>query len=331
MSELSWKTKVYIGAAIVAIISCLLLIIKWQHDLIKKQEAIQTSFIEQKQLADGITRAQSGYLTKDDLNKFAKDFDIKLDPIKKDLNEFGAKVQGISRVKIVTEGSRVASRPSDITTPRILPASPKESDIKKDDTYGYIKNRQAIKLNEPFSEKQSIPLGQVGFSAWQEKPWDVEIYKRQYLLTNVLGIDENGKHYVYNKFTIVTGDKKYNIKITDSKFVEELPDSKFRFSPHLYLGIDGGAYVTNVGFEVSPNLQIALFSYGLTKSLPDWTFLGLGLDYATQHKNLGLILSPINYNIAKHVPLIDNTYIGPSISLDTDKNISLLWGLRVGL
>ena len=99
----------------------------------------------------------------------------------------------------------------------------------------------------------------------------------------------------------------------------------------MYLGVDAGAYVTRVGFEVSPNLQVALFSYGLTTNLPDWTFLGLGFDYATQQQRLGLILSPVNYNIAKHIPLIDNTYIGPSISLDTDKNVALLFGLRVGL
>lgn len=329
MSELSWKTKVFIGVAIVAVISCLFLIIKWQHDLIQKQNAIQTSFVEQKQLADGVTRAQSGYATKDDLNKFAKDLDIKLDPIKKDLNEFGAKVQGVSTVKIVTEGSKV-SKASDATSARQDPLTPGELATENKDQFGYFKATQIVKLNEPFNG-EAVPFGEAKFSAWREKPWDIEIYKRQYSIVNVLGVDENGKHYVYNKFSIVAGDKKYDVNITDSKFVEEYPVSKFRFSPHLYLGVDVGAYVTRVGFEVSPNLEVALFSYGLTTNLPDWTFLGLGFDYATQQQRLGLILSPVNYNIAKHIPLINNTYIGPSISLDTDKNVSLLFGIRVGL
>jgi len=330
MSELSWKTKLYISIAVVAVTSCLLLIIKWQHDLIQKQNAIQTSFVEQKQLANGITRAQSSYATKDDLNKFAKDLDIKLDPIKKDLNEFGAKVQGVSTVRIITEGSKVASKASDISTVRIDKPTPNELAAEKNDLYGYFKATQIVKLNEPFNA-EAVPFGEVKFSAWRQKPWDLEVYKRQYLVTNVLGVDESGKHYVYNKFTIVVGTKKYDVNITDSKFIEEYPDSKFRFSPHLYLGVDAGAYVTRVNFEISPNLQIALFSYGLTTSLPDWTFLGFGFDYATQQRNLGFILSPVSYNIAKHIPLIDNTYIGPSISLDTDKNVALLFGIRVGL
>ena len=40
---------------------------------------------------------------------------------------------------------------------------------------------------------------------------------------------------------------------------------------------------------------------------------------------------PFSYNVGKPVPLINNTYVGPVISVGTDANVYVGGGIRVGL
>jgi hypothetical protein len=155
---------------------------------------------------------------------------------------------------------------------------------------------------------------------------------RTYSSTTVLGKNEEGRSYAYTKFEIEVDGKKYTIPITEAKIAEEYPTPSFRFSPRLYLGVDFGAVANPpMHFELMPNLGLSFFSYGQTKINPDWTFLTLGLGYETQTKGIALSLSPIDYNIAKHFPFVENLYLGPSVSLDPKGNVVLYIVIRVGL
>lgn len=322
------KTKVLIVTVIVVVISALLYVVKLQNDLIKRQESIEKSFVEQKELADNISRSQSSLVTKKDLEKFAKENKIDLTPIIKDLKKLDAKVKGVQTVRVISSGYSGNDLSSDSTTSN---PNPEPIDPKNPDPHGYLKNRQVLKLEEPFGEKK-VPIGEVGFSAWKEKPWDLKIEPRQYNVVNVLGMDEKGRHYTYSKFFIVDSDgTSYDVKITDSKFREELPSKKFRLSPRLYAGIDAGAYVTDVSGAVIPNLQLSLFSLGLTKNNPDWTFIGLGFGYEIIRRDFSLVLSPVSYNIGNHLPLVNNIYIRPTVSLTSTGDFTILGGLGFGL
>jgi len=326
---LSWKWKVLIGLGILAIIATLLLIIKYQHDLITKQKEIESSLVEMKKLPDNITRAQSQYVTKKDLEDYSKKFDVNLKPIKEDLSTLGAEVKGISSVKVITVGYKGNQLPSNNSIPRVDP--PKEKKSVNLDPWGYQKSTQVLKLTEPFVDK-TVPWGEVRFNAWQKEPWGLDVHKRTYSIINVLGQDEDGRHYVYNKFSVEADGKKYDVGITDSKFVEEYPENKLRFDISLYLGANFGAYFNIVSFELMPDLELSLLSYGTTRVNPDWIFLNFGIGYETNNDNLSFTFSPLNYNFGKNIsPLMSNSYIGPVISIDTKANVAALLGVRVGL
>lgn len=341
MIQFPWP-KIGIIAGTFILILGLCWFIKYQHDELSNQKSsLDNSVTQMKQLRDDIVRAQSQFASKQDIENFAKNSQIDLQPIKDDLANLNAQIKGISSVLVTTPGyegddlsstgslTRLGPQNSGITIPC---PSGGTVNCPYQDLFGYMTHAQILALNEPLSDKTFIPFGETQFKAWQQSPWDLKIYPRTYSVTTVLGEDENGKHYAYNKFQVETNGKTYPVKIDNSKFIEEAPNSTFKFSPRLYMGIDVGIYVHPLSqAEVLPNLEVALFSYGKTKVTPVWTFLGLGLGYAAQSKELGIVISPVNYNIAQNLPLIENLYVGPSLVFNTNGAIGILGGIRVGL
>lgn len=332
------KWKVAIVATIVATIAALAFIIKYQHDMLQRQYAIEKSVVEMKLLQDGIVRSESKYATKDDIERFAKDRGLELKPIKDDLKKLDAELKGVNSLLARTPGRVVVGVPSTSTTPRPdAPEPPKAKcpdgssvECPNQDEFGYLSSKQNLKLTEPFADATEVPFGDVSFSAWKKKPWDVRVLPRDYRVMTTLSTDEDGRHYVHNKFTITTGGKDYTIPITKSEFVEKYPIAEFRFSPRLYLGVDGGVYFDG-GAALVPNAQVALFSHGKTKLNPDWTFLGLGFGYATQEEIVTGVISPVNYNIGRHLPLMENLFIGPTFGITVNGNLSVMGGIRAGL
>lgn len=326
--KMNWKSKVAIGAGVAAVLASLLYIVKLQNDILERNRMLEKSFVEQKQLADNITRAQSAYVTKKDLERFAKDSKIDLGPIKDDLKKLDAKVQGIQTIRVVTNGYVGNNLPSTGTTPN---PNPDLVDPSNPDPFGYMKARQTLKLTEPFPDGKEVPFGEAGFSAWKKNPWDLTIKPREYGVVNVFGMDEDGRHYTYSKFSVTVDGKKQDIKITDTKFREELPQKKFRFYPRLFAGIDGGAYFTRVGGAAVPNLQIALFNYGATKPNPDWTFLGIGMGYEVVNNNFSFVLSPFYYNVGQHLPFVDNIHVRPTVMATATGDFAIMAGVGFGL
>lgn len=332
-----------IGAVVglLVLLSCLVLIMKWQHDAIAKQDALEKSIVEMKQLGDGIVRAQSEYVTKKDLENFGKDIDLK--KIQSDMDKLNAQIKGISIFVASTPGYSGHGLPSNGTIPNsgnsghdsgttVTCSNGGSVNCPNPDKYGYLSMGQFINLSEPVPNSNAIPIGQVTFKAWQEKPWDVLIYPRNYQVSTVLGQDEDGRHYVYNKFTVNSNGQTVTIPIQQSKLEEILPEASFKFSPRLYLGLDVGTHINPAPqAELTPNLQVALFSRGKTKVDPDWTFVGIGLGYESQVHRPNIILTPVAYNIAHNLPLVSNIQIGPSIAVDTAGGFIGSLGVRVGL
>jgi hypothetical protein len=338
---MDWKTKTIVAGGTVLLISAMGYIIKVQYDTVQRLKFIETSVVESKDIGNGIVREQSSYVTKKDLEKMVNDQGMDLAAIKKDLATLGANVDSISSVKVVTHGYSADHIGSTTTTPRqsdTVPSTgttprPADSAVKPavTDPYGYQSATQWLNLTEPVGN-DSVPMGKVGFSAWDPKPWSEQIAPRTYSSTTVLGKNEDGRTYAYSRFEIDVDGKKYTVPITEAKIAEEVPSPSFHFSPRLYLGVDFGVIANPpTHFEVLPDIGLSFFSYGQTKLNPDWTFLTLGLGYETQTKGLALYLSPVDYNIAKHLPFVDNLFLGPAFSLDPKGNIGLYLGIRVGL
>lgn len=336
MEQMTNKTKAIIAAVVVVIISVLVVIIKYQYDLLQKQKGIADSVVEMRQLQDGWVRDSARYATKDDLKAFAKSNDVDLAPVKKDLEKLDADITGISRILSRTPGYNGTNLPSTSTNPGgVKPPEVKCPDgnvIECPDKYGHLKNTQVLELNEPFSNKQNIPFGQVKFSSWREKPWDLSIKPREYSVVTVLSTDPDGRHYVHNKFQVGVDNKKYNVPIEKADFVEVYPSNEFRFSPQLVLGLGAGVHLDPpLRGEIAPNIGLSLFSYGKTKINPTFMFLLLGPGYEINDQYFNFMLSPVMYNIGDPIPLIRNLYIGPSLSVDLKGSFGVFGNIGVSL
>jgi len=214
----------------------------------------------------------------------------------------------------------------------VAPTCKDGSECQNADPFGYLKEEQKLSLNEPFGNTQ-VPIGSVGFSAWQDKPWSINVLPRQYVLTSVVGTDENERQYFYNKFQVKVDNKTYDLQITQAQTTQVYPSPKFSFwNPRAFVGMDAGVSLGNpIRADFVPSVDVGLMSYGRYKTSPDFSILQLGVGYGIQSRQPEFILTPFAYNIAKHIPLMDNTYLGPSVMITPNGQFSIMAGIRVGL
>jgi Tfp pilus assembly protein PilE len=326
MSPTLIKFLVAVGG--VLLIGTLAFVIYNQIQLRNQQTAIQTQLVEQRQLVDGIVRSQNQYATKADVEKFAKDNGINLGAIKDDLEKLHAEVTAVNVAVTHSNGQHGNNLPNGPPGP----VNPNPVDPKNPDPYGYMKAQQSFALDEDFGTVK-IPFGKVGFSAWQEKPWSVDVNSREYKLSTVVGTDENQRQYFYNKFSIATNGKTYDVPITTATTKQEYPTAKWSWwNPRLLMGLDGGVNITQVKGEFTPHIGIGIMSYGQYKTTPDFSILEVGIGYGTINKTAQVVITPVAYNIGKNLfsPLMNNTYIAPSLSIGTDGSLGVGAGLRVG-
>jgi len=331
---MTFTTKILLFLFGILVLCAGTFVIYKQIEISTRQTAIETSIIAQKELGDNIMRSMSQYATKQDMDKYAKDQNLNLDAIKKDLDSMNASLIAINNVVVVSRGQTGTGKGSTGTTTNPDPVKP--VDPNNPDPNGYLANRQEFELKEQF-ENVDVPFGKVGFSAWKDKPWDYNIPARTYNLTNTIGTDENQRHYVYNKFSVKVGDKNYDLKISSSQTLEEYPEAKFSFwNPRIYLGVDGGVKIgtSSVGpirGEAVPSVNLGIMSYGRYKNQPDISVLQVGAGYGIDAQKVNLSVTPIMYNVGKHIPLMNNLYVGPSVHVNTSGDVSIMAGVRVGL
>lgn len=325
---MSLSTKILIAIVTIVLICMGGFLVYKQIETAQRLDDIQKSVVETKQLVDNISRAQAQYASKEDMEAFAKQQNINIDAIKKDLDSLNAQVKAIGALTVVSHGQTGNNIPSTGQTPNPNPGTVDPST----DPFGYLRNTQHLAINEKFANVE-VPFGTVGFSAWKDKPWDINIPERKYKVTSVLGQDENGRHYSYSKFAIQTGDKTYDVKIDENKFLEEYPQEKFHwFNPRLYMFANGGIGIseTPIKGEVTPGVSLGIMSYGKTRTNPSLSILQLGAGYGVVNKSVELSISPIQYNLGNVLPLVKNTYIGPTIQINTKGNVTPGMGLSVG-
>lgn len=328
---MTFLNKLLIGITLLTIISAGLFILYKEHQIQAQQEEIQKSVVEMKQLAGDIARSQSQYVSHSDFDAFAKQNQVDLGAIRSDLGTLGANLTGMNQITVISNGQTKTGVPSDGTKPGDNPNPPSPTNP---DPFGYLHNTQLLSLNEEFSDAK-VPFGQVSFSAWKDKPWDYTVYPRSYNITNVLGTDQNNRHYVYNKVSITSNGKNYPVKITNAKFEEEYPSPTFSWwNPRLFLAADGAANISEspVKGAVSPRIALGVMSYGSSKITPDLSVLQVGAGYDLVGQRVNFSIAPISYNIGKAIPghLVDNTYVGPVVWVNTAGQWGMGGGISVG-
>lgn len=328
---MSLSTKILIWLGAVLVIGALGFIIFKQIENANRQQAIESQLVEQRQLIDGIVRSQSQWTTKADLEKFITDNGINLQAIKDDLSKLNATVNSANIITINSNGQHSNNNP---TTPDPNHTNPNPVDPKNPDPYGYMKTQQNLALNEDFGSLK-VPIGQVGFSAWQEKPWSIDVKAREYQVNTVVGLDENQRSYFYNKVTVKVDDKQYDLPIKTATTKQEYPTAKWSWwNPRLFLTAGGGVNLTQAPLQGSANagLALGLMSYGQYKNNPSISVLQIGAVYESGTQRPAAVVNPVNFNIGGVFPkgLVDNTYIGPSVQLDTSGNVLTGANLSVG-
>jgi hypothetical protein len=182
-------------------------------------------------------------------------------------------------------------------------------------------------LERKMSDGSILPEGWVKYHPnWKGPDKLVQYhYPLKYYTTIVRSQHEDGAYaynveaWVENDFVKKSKGIKYPLKLQSVHF-EEIPlkDKKWRWNPRLGLG----AGITSKA--LFPSLDISAFSYGLTKVDMDWRFLTLGVGYAglgnTDTKFIGSF-TPVQYNLGKVLPFVENLFLGPGVSVDTDSDI----------
>lgn len=330
---MSLSTKILLIIGGLALFAAMAFIIFKQVENSNRQLAIETQMTQQKELIDGIVRSQGQWATKTDMDKFITDNGVNLKAIQDDLSKLQASVVAANTITVISNGQQGNNLPSTGTgSSNPNPPDTTCKDGTNCDPFGYSKKEQDLDLSEDFGSTK-VPFGKVGFSAWQDKPWSIDIKPREYNVTNVVGTDENQKIYVYNKFNVKVDGKNYEVPIKSAQMEQEYPTAQWSWwNPRLFLGADGGVGVTpTVHGEFTPSINLGIMSYGQYKSQPDFSVLEVGVGWGTVAQRPQFLITPVSYNVGKHIPFMRNMYLGPSVHVGTDGEVSVMAGVRVGL
>lgn len=333
---MSLSTKILIWLGVILGLGMLSFIVYKEVEISKRQQAIETQVVLQKNLVDGIVRSQNQYATKDDVEKFIKDNGVNVKAIQDDLDKLHADITAVNIAVVNSKGQTGNNIPTTNTgpsNPDPIPVS-----ICKDgtpcpnaDPFGYLRVQQNLSLTEDFGSVR-VPFGSAGFSAWQPHPWSIDIKPREYHVTSVIGTDEEQRIYFYNKFTLKVDGHSYDLPITTAETKQEYPEAKFSYwNPRFYIGADAGVGLSPLKSEFTPNFNLSIMSYGKYKTFPDFSIIEFGLGYGLSSQKTQLIFTPVSYNIGQYFPFMHNVYAGPSIHLGIDGNVGVMFGIRVGL
>lgn len=337
------KNKLFLGLGlIVAVLMCLYLacsLVSINKSLKEAQSMISSSEIKMKQMEDSIIRSQSVLVTSSQMEKYLSD--LGLETVKEDLAALKTKINSVNVVFVKSSGFTGRNIPSTGQKPSGKPEVPPvlpcidngENKLVciNPDKFGYLNKEQELSLNEPFPNT-AVPFGSTSFKAWEEKPWNLTVFPRSYIVKNVISEKEDGTTAVHNKFEIEVNGKNYPIEINSSTTFQEPKESEFWFNPKLYLSMGVGAVINNeIRAEVVPDLEISLFSYGENKKRSEWSLLSFGVGAHTQELSPVVTVSPVNYNVGEPLPLLDNLFIGPTVGVDIQGNVSITGGVKVGL
>jgi len=214
-----------------------------------------------------------------------------------------------------------------------------ESTIKSMNSDKYIDNEDPNKTFDQTlvyikdSNNNDFPIAHVLYNPFldTEDKWTTRTYPIKFTSQIALGESKDRKD-AYVQLWMENDDieeykgKKFPVNIKDVEWIESPPkDKRFMFNPRLSLG-------ASIGTDIYPNLGVSLFSFGRTNRDIDWSFLRIGL--GGNDNSLFTQLSPLEYNIGCHIPLVENLFCGPIIGYEmnlNEKTTELLYGVSLDI
>lgn len=309
-----------------------------QAKIINERERTIADMTHERSLPGGIEVSGTTVGTEDDVKKAGEDAGVPMTVVEDDAHRHGSDVTGVDVVTIRTGGDHRQGLGSTGTVPRDPPASPSAPQAPappavcaSGDPWGYQKSGQVLRLDEPFPGGETVPYGQVTFRAWEERPWSVDVSPRVYKMATVLATDEDGKVTAYHRATVAVDGKEHVVPIASADLTETLPGPKLRWSAKLYAGLGGGVRLPAPAAEVVPSVGVSVASYGKTVLMPDWAFGVVGAGYAAVSGAPAAVLAPVLWNAGKPIPLVDNLFVGPAVSVDTHGGVAVTAGVHTKL
>jgi hypothetical protein len=168
-----------------------------------------------------------------------------------------------------------------------------------------------------------------------DKKWKTGSYPLEYYTTVVESENKDGSFsraaeaHIENNATKESKGKEYPIEITDFKWEKfERKEKSFSWwNPRLGLGL------TTTNNDIAPKLDFSIASYGKTSVDMDWRFLTFGVGAVQSGSNnswktIGSF-EPFSWNVGKVLPLIKNMFIAPTVTYDSDAEISIGAGVSI--
>lgn len=180
-------------------------------------------------------------------------------------------------------------------------------------------------LSKEMADGKQMPLGWVKYHPfWEGDDKLVEYYYPIEYKTTIIRSEHKDGTFTYdvetwaeNNFLKSTRGIKYPLDLDNIEFEEKpITEKSFSFNPRFGLG---GGVTTE---SIFPTLDFSLFSYGKTNVDMDWRFLsfGIGMEGANDNEDNSLVgtFSPVQYNIGKPLPYIENIFLAPVFTINTN-------------
>jgi hypothetical protein len=167
-----------------------------------------------------------------------------------------------------------------------------------------------------------------------DKQWKTGVYPLEYHSEIIQSEQEDGQWNTYTRVWFENNKDSASkglevpVKIESSEFkqVKNEDERFYLWAPHLNLNFDL-TLSSDLDTGAAGGLSLSLMGYGRTKNDLTWQFLDFGIS-TNGDVTYGKI-TPFKYNIGRHLPLIENSFIGPFFGYSTDGDT--MWGVGLSI
>ena len=233
-------------------------------------------------------------------------------------------VVGIGVVAIITSLCYLNFFGAESKKPEIITVATVSSNIEREVAGEYHEDKEGIRDLHRFlvysgltsDDGSKMPLATVYYSPEQD---DVEgrvttnAHEIEFKAEVIESVSKDGSKthvvnaWAENSYSSESKGKKFEIDLNIGEWFVEKPSKSFMWNINLNASMLASMY------EFYPAVGLSVWSYGYTKKDCDWKFANIFVG-ATDDVRVGV--SPVAYNIANHLPLINNVFLGPFIDTD---------------
>lgn len=186
----------------------------------------------------------------------------------------------------------------------------------------YTHDFKKVYRKDPDGERYPVAWSMYYPFQEEDKRWKTGLYPLEYTINVIESENPDGtfnryaEAYVENNQMKETKGKRFKLPLTDIQWAKYPQTEKhwFGWNPRLAFG---GAFTTE---DIAAQLNLSISSYGKTTGDMDWRFFTFGVGGTKSGSDWKGVFSiePFSWNIGKPIPLMENLFVGPIFTLDTE-------------